>query len=794
EPRTAFMRRFMLVIIIAMMMPQLPVSANQIPFEFYIEEEVVVHPDETVPFRIAWHNIANDERHFQLEVESHSNITVDDIPENWTRVASGRLGEFNINVTADSSAAFETVGFTINVTCLEVPDWELSYNVDALISKWSNLEFGANNGSSFYVQQNVNTSLAVNISNSAGYDDLVKIRMQTSSNWQYGFVDDLNGDKEVDMNLLDGEDEFIYFWIVTPSVVDGAPLAGTGPNFILEAVSGLDKRIVSWSFEIEMQTFHNISIDATGDDLKLDPGDTGRVEVTVRNTGNIDTYLDASLKIGTTIEDRIENDGWTVALFNAFEFQTLSPNESRIIEIGFESPNMNNGNIEVELIVKPQAFPQRVVTTSISSEIQWNRSGVLSSIGNTCLSVEWNETCQRMVQIENTGNFFDEFILQLTDSTGMGFSVTTETFGLSKGEVSGEIPVNLTPFTDAEGLQQAYTKLELRRLDGLLLDSISIESLTAPYVNWVWEQAESSVNDGDIEVVITMRNEGNTADGLIVRMSSSYYTELSFIPPSNSIFEDGSTNIRSFEVINIAKGENFTFRAWAKIPDDQSAGDDFFLTITANSRLAEDNPFTYVANSSFAAKSSVNEDDNSVVDALGNLISTIGVTIWAWKWIVIAACLSGLMINKSLRDRRIRLEFAALNAPVQNELKSEDWMAEFANKKQAKPEIIESASITPEDFTGMFESIGGPRKQSAAPVDANLVGAANTVLDHHDNIAMKSKLDDLANQISMGNVSKPHAANVDLPDDAVAVTERTVAVNRNNQQKPNTLDLDDLDL
>ena len=57
-----------------------------------------------------------------------------------------------------------------------------------------------------------------------------------------------------------------------------------------------------------------------------------------------------------------------------------------------------------------------------------------------------------------------------------------------------------------------------------------------------------------------MRNEGNTADGLIVRMSSSYFTEMSFIPPNNAIIEDGTTNIRSFEVIDIEKGSNFTFK------------------------------------------------------------------------------------------------------------------------------------------------------------------------------------------------------------------------------------------
>lgn len=788
------MRRLLIIIIIAMMAPQLPASASEIPFDFYIDEEVVIHPGETVPFRIAWHNIVDGERHFHLDVQTNSNLTVDNVPENWTRVGSGRLGELNINLTADSSASYETIQFTINITCQEAPDWEISYDVDALISRWSDIKFGANDGSSFFVQQSVNTSIAVNITNFAGFDDTVKISLETTSDWQYGFLADSNGDKEVDLDLPVSSVELIYFWIITPAVIDGAPLSGTGPTFTLQGESGLDRRVASWTFELEMQTFHNMSIDNTGDNLTLNPEDSGRIEVTIRNNGNIETYPDVTLKIGSQTDDRIVTEGWTIALFNAFEFQALAPNESRIIEIGFEAPNLNAGSVDVELIVKPQAFPQRVSSISVSSDIQWIQGGILSAVDNSCSSVEWNKTCQKMVRIENTGNFYDEYVLQLTGQSGMEFMAPTFTFGLSKGETSQQIPIDLTPYVGAEGLLEANANLELRAKNGELLDTINLQSITAPHVNWVWEQAENSVNNGEVEVVITMRNEGNIADGLIVRMSSSYYTEMSFIPPNGAIVEDGSTNIRSFEVVNIGKNENFTFRAWAKIPDDQSAADDFVLTITANSRLAEDNPFTYTANSSFDAKVSDDKDGNSVVDTLGSIISTVGVTIWAWKWIVIAACFSGVMINKSLRDRRIRMEMAALNAPVQNEKRNEDWMAEFANKKQPKPEIVESPSIAPESFTGMFESIGGPRKQSATPIDSNLVGAANTVLDHHDNISMKSKLDNLANQISLGNISKPHTANVDLPDDAVAVTERTIPVSRNLQQAPSMLDLDDLDL
>ena len=796
EPRPESMRRILLALVIIMIMPQMQVSADEIPFEFYLDEEVIIHPGETVSYRIAWHNLVGAERHFQIELnQSHSNLTTEGIPDEWTRVASGRLGEFSINITAAPNSDYGTLPFSLDITCQEVPEWSETFEIDALVSRWSSLTFGANDGSSFYVQQNVNTSLAVNISNTAGFDDFVKISMSTSSEWEFGFIADSNGDNQVHLDLLNGTDVFIHFWIITPSVQDGAPLAGTGPLFQLEAESGLDRQVASWTFSLEMQTFHNMTIDQVNSNLSLNPGDNGRIEISVRNNGNIDTYLDASLRLGSITDDRIEQDGWTIALFNAFEFQVLSPNESRIIEIGFDAPNLNSGAKEVELIIRPLAYQQRVSTTSVSAEIEWQRGGTLGIDENTCYAVAWNQTCQRMVTIQNTGNYFDEYSLHLVDSSGMDFEITSDIVGLSRGGVSDGIPLNMTPFTNAEGLLPASVTLELHSTEGALLDSITTSTSTAPNVNWIWEAAKSSVSAGKLEVVITMRNDGNTADGLIVRMSSSYYTDMSFIPPANSIVEDGSSNIRSFEMIDISKGENFTFRAWADIPDDQGASDEFFLNISAHSRLAEEHPFTYSANSSFDAEEKTEGDDNSVINSLSNFVSDVGSLIWAWKWIVIAAMVSGIMINKSLRDRQARLEEEALMAPsAQENQQPENWMEEFANKKQIVPEPVSSPQIPESVFTGMFQAVSGPAKPSAEPVDATLVGAASTVLDHHDTVATKARLDDLATDIAIEGVSKPHIANVALPDNIVPVTDRTVPITKAPPEIPEMLDLDDLDL
>ena len=325
------MRRVLAILLVLLMLPAYATSASEEPFNFFIEDEIVIHPGETIEFRIAWQNIVSSERHFTVTTNhSHANISVDDLPTDWTRVASGRLGEMAINLTVAPNSNFETISFSLNFTCQEVPSWNYVHHVDVLVSKWSDLRFGVNDGSEFFVQQNVRTGFSVNLSNFAQYDDIVSLELDSQSNWDYGFDEDFNNDGLLNVELNSGDYQFISFWIDTPPILDGAPLAGTGPSFTLIGESLLDRRIITWNFSLQMQTYYNMTVDYVESNLSIEPGDDKRLKITVRNTGNIETLLDASLEYNNTKLDRFEIENWTVGIFNSFEFQPLQPNESRI--------------------------------------------------------------------------------------------------------------------------------------------------------------------------------------------------------------------------------------------------------------------------------------------------------------------------------------------------------------------------------------------------------------------------------------------------------------------------------
>ena len=147
------------------------------------------------------------------------------------------------------------------------------------VANYSNLQFGVSGISSFNVQPNTRTSVAVNITNLADTLDNVTFSLWSMSSWNYGWQ---MNDTNEGLALLDieaGALQYVYFYIDVPGVVDGAPLFGEGPRFELKAISGIDRQEQVWRFDLAMDEFSNMTIDNVEETLSLNPGESSRLRL-----------------------------------------------------------------------------------------------------------------------------------------------------------------------------------------------------------------------------------------------------------------------------------------------------------------------------------------------------------------------------------------------------------------------------------------------------------------------------------------------------------------------------------
>ena len=131
--------------------------------------------------------------------------------------------------------------------------------------------------------------------------------------------------------------------------------------------------------------------------------------------------------------DRITSEGWTVALFNAFEDVFLMPNETRTVEIGVQAPAVTSGTISVDLILHPTNFPFRTVQETAIVNISWDRHFEHSLVPVDCTYLQPNATCSGSISLENRGNFNDAVTVEITSLP----SFVTDTFS---GDSTFQLP------------------------------------------------------------------------------------------------------------------------------------------------------------------------------------------------------------------------------------------------------------------------------------------------------------------------------------------------------------------
>lgn len=734
----------------------------------------IIHRGETIEASITVRNVGDETTIIDFSYYLPENISISNLPNQFT-LNPNQVRMFKFYYTCDDYAPYNSVITFVNITSDSETGKVYSNLFTLIISKDSDLQFGVDDDSEFIVDPGLRTNLAVNMTNYGMYTDDVSFSISTNSNWQWGWImDDVQNGIAME-SFQSGELKFIRMWIEIPPVIDSNPLYLSGPKFSLTATSGLDLVEVTWSFDLLMTGFRNVSLSSHGDDLLLDPDSNNRIPVTIRNSGNVENLMSLDLQIiddnGNIIDDfpvsdRIEYDGWIVAIFGGYEEELLMPTSTRTFEVGFQSPNINSGEINVRVKITPNGALSRAISVDLTSQIVWDRTFETELLSQDCTLLP-GESCIPEFRIFNDGNYQDQFTIsaiQIPDFVSL--DVQQSSLEIPKNTFSDINDFTIIAKNDVEAFANSQVIFQVYLTDvPSQAKNVAIDIVIAPKIDWsIQDLTEEEDALGRFNIAMTLRNDGNAADGIIVQLQCSHFTQMTLIPPVDSIVESGVDFPRSFEISDIGFGSNFTVRAWAEIPTEQTSNGTMYLNVSIRSSFAPDEAISFTTNVEYIGvpwqqENSIDEDDGFV-----KILAQTTELIIAWKWIIISVAASTLIIGKALRDRKLRSEQNEIFGQIYNKEKPEtdDWMSKFDKKNDEIVSTVESPQISPENFERGFRSKSIGQKPVTEPVNEKLRDAASLVLDTHDKSSVVKEADELLDSINTEGINSPAEENTKL--------------------------------
>ena len=698
--------------------------------------------------------------------------------------APGETNRFLWTMTLPQSTS--CVNETLGISIVDLSDNRTFYlNVTTQITTPSAIQFGNTQSSTFVIDPGITTNVATNITSNASLQDDVRFSIQTTSNWNWGWnMDDIHGEDSI-LTLSPNSMDFVRIWVEAPLVIDGAPLAYEGPTFILTGTSGLDYAVITWEFSLEITAFRNVSIDSVESNVTLDPGGNDRIDVIVRNTGNTPDTI--SMMLGNIVidgvtkqlekSDRLTIDGWTVALFNAKEDTILFPNETRTIQIGIEAPLQTSGALTVDLFINPTNFPFRSVQKTAQTEIDWIRSVEENILPANCQYIQPGESCYATLEIENKGNYNDQFKIEVLSYPDFVSSVDLlmEIINIPRYGSATEEVLQINIDENATAYTQGKVEFQMTFEGGSVVNTYDIEVLIGPNVNWTFLDANSEVDSTEtLSFSVRLRNVGNLNDGLIVQLRSSHSTDMGFNPPEGAIVEDGVEYPRTFEIESLPRNSNFTLRGTADVPTNQIANGTLVLDIVVRSVFDPQTEFIYTIEYDFLGESWITDEEEDSY-SFTEFASDMTDLFMAW-WLVIAAvAIASIVLNKAVRDRiqRKELEHLQKNLEQQEPEEEGDWLHKFERKESTAKEILESPQVSSEQFEAVFRASSKGPSQALEPLPEDVRNVATTVLDHHALEAQKAQIDEIAHAIQSDGIATQHLENQNLKP-VQNVAERTI--------------------
>jgi len=669
----------------------------------------------------------------------------------------------------------------------------------------SNLWFGSADGTNVLIEPGGGSGFTVNITNNASFTDIADIYIQTDTGWDMSWnYGDGNPANTYTLQMDSDSLHWIQFGISVPEISMGLPLAGSKHSFTVTAVSQHDGNSTTWTFTVEVLPWHGAEVATQPENATLDPGTEVRVPVTVRNLGNQERDMGVRVRPvsaegvpipGFEPATSFIQNGWSIEIWELYDVLDLGPYQTGTVQLEFHAPNLPTGTMWVEFSTWSSGASQQISTAIIEVNIVRERSATIEFLNENCALMDAGDLCTSEFRIQNTGNYQDDYEIEWELPEALELQVAQTVFNLEQG-VSTNVGII---YVVEDGLPAGFElspTLRLVTTDGIEMGSTSSTIEIATLCDWEIRSNNITMDDLDnITLTYTFRNTGNIADGLDVTLSTNIFTEYGLIPPLSEEWEIGEWEPNHFILHDIAPNTNVTFTAWMQLPRNQELNQTAAITVEMRSTLEPSIIFTnrteYEILAEYWPAENIEEEsewdefiDNvqSFWNDWGQILISIGVTI------IGAIVLHRAVVYRQNKDAVWNEMIAARHVEPE---KVEDWMGKFSGNSTEEVILEPGPAMDAEAFKMAFQRRSGAKPTKAAP-SKEVIEAAGTVFEHHDEKADYAAIENLADDLL--NVSEPHEANQVLPP-AASVETRTVRHPRKRSEKATTkVDNNDIDL
>lgn len=611
-------------------------------------------------------------------------------------------------------------------------------------SNLTGVEFGPDSGSIFAIDPGTLINLNVNFTNQAEVDDIVNIKINGPENWNISWEYSTDTTLGFNFEIQSGDIEWSEFSITAPITENGLPLANSLHQFTMELNSNLTGTNDWYNFSMKYGYFHGVEIVEGGGTYSISPYDVATIEMTTRNIGN--TQRDIGVSIRPVNENGSELgefsqafalEEWNVFIQNKMELNAMLPNETGKIKFQIQSPFLISGTIFFEIKVWSTAIPDESVSAIQRVNIVPRSGGNLELNNIDCqFNTKPGETCRTELIIENTGDIPYNFELIIKESEDwIKLEISDNNITLDPGQIKNQIFLNVTIDDNIISGEQAEVTVELW-VDGWSPKSVSFNVIVDDYFSWelIEESYSHNYNYEDrtvnISAFLTLKNQGNVNDGLVVNLDCNIFTNFELEVPAEAE-EQLSINPRSFEVLDVAIKENISFTAWMNISYDQISESMFFVegpTLTIESRSIGD-PRIIIENSVTEDKDLFEDSSSDSADVEESVIIEF-FRVWQTVIISMIVILFGSIGVVKAIQYRLEQDRKRFGLPQEEDTETAgEWMSKFI--KKSKPKIfVESEIIDVEDFESDFKSKSGKKEANPTVVPSKFdIKVASKSLD-----------------------------------------------------------------